>query len=347
MKLKRSVLAAAATLALSMGMVTGVATSASAATTTYEITPHNGDIYQVTDNVAKKLSYEMWENRGFPKPTKAKVKYVKYSWSNSIYAVTPWSNGGWDHITGSEWRKAGRPAPQKTNWVPGSYLFKWSTDPDIGIIEPSGKYHWLTASQWNAMGNPAPEHRAREGFAKLTWSNTIARMSDVKSGQGYPISYGHWASENHPDPLDVKRFAGDQFYQFAGTSTIFYAGPTMNRAITYREWVAAGAPKPTIKAAPDNRTLGKSVMLAYGFGENQWSCLEQLWTKESGWNHKAGNGSGAYGIPQALPGSKMASAGADWATNPETQIRWGLGYIKSMYGDPCGAWGTFQSKGWY
>ena len=66
--------------------------------------------------------------------------------------------------------------------------------------------------------------------------------------------------------------------------------------------------------------------------------------RESGWNVYADNpSSSAYGIPQALPGSKMASAGADWATNPVTQIRWGLGYIQDRYGSPCGAWGHSQS----
>jgi hypothetical protein len=73
-----------------------------------------------------------------------------------------------------------------------------------------------------------------------------------------------------------------------------------------------------------------------------------LWNKESGWRVNAYNsGSGAYGIPQALPGSKMASAGADWQTNAATQIKWGLGYIKGRYGTPCGAWGHSQSVGWY
>ena len=57
--------------------------------------------------------------------------------------------------------------------------------------------------------------------------------------------------------------------------------------------------------------------------------------------------SGAYGIPQALPGSKMASAGSDWRTNPKTQIKWGLGYISGRYGDPCGAWSHFLRKNWY
>jgi hypothetical protein len=80
----------------------------------------------------------------------------------------------------------------------------------------------------------------------------------------------------------------------------------------------------------------------------QYRCLEQLWTRESGWNHLADNpSSDAYGIPQSLPGSKMASAGADWRTNPATQIRWGLDYIRASYGTPCGAWAHSQAVGWY
>jgi hypothetical protein len=80
----------------------------------------------------------------------------------------------------------------------------------------------------------------------------------------------------------------------------------------------------------------------------QFSCLVKLWEKESGWNHMARNrSSGAHGIPQALPGSKMSSAGPNWRTNPETQIKWGLGYIKARYSTPCGAWNAFLRKGWY
>ncbi|AQY03322.1 phospholipase [Microbacterium foliorum] len=86
----------------------------------------------------------------------------------------------------------------------------------------------------------------------------------------------------------------------------------------------------------------------YGWGADQFSCLDSLWTKESGWNYQAYNASGgATGIPQALPGSKMASAGSDWQTNAATQIRWGLGYISSVYGTPCSAWGHSQSVNWY
>jgi hypothetical protein len=97
-----------------------------------------------------------------------------------------------------------------------------------------------------------------------------------------------------------------------------------------------------------NRKIGCALMLDRGFKISQFPCLNKLWDRESGWNHKAYNsGSGAYGIPQALPGSKMQSAGSDWKTNPATQIKWGLGYIKGRYGNPCNAWQHSEDVGWY
>ncbi|TWP36190.1 lytic transglycosylase domain-containing protein [Leekyejoonella antrihumi] len=96
------------------------------------------------------------------------------------------------------------------------------------------------------------------------------------------------------------------------------------------------------------QAIASSMLSSYGWGQDQMGCLTSLWNKESGWNVSASNGgSGAYGIPQSLPGSKMASAGADWRTNPATQIRWGLGYIQSVYGSPCSAWGHSQATNWY
>ena len=98
----------------------------------------------------------------------------------------------------------------------------------------------------------------------------------------------------------------------------------------------------------DPRTIARALLAEFGFGEDQFGCLDSLWERESHWNVHADNpSSSAYGIPQALPGSKMSSAGADWASNPVTQIRWGLGYIEDRYGSPCGAWGHSQSHGWY
>ncbi|MCJ1710833.1 lytic transglycosylase domain-containing protein [Clavibacter michiganensis subsp. phaseoli] len=93
--------------------------------------------------------------------------------------------------------------------------------------------------------------------------------------------------------------------------------------------------------------IARSILASQGMGDDQYACLDYLWTKESGWRVNAYNPSGAYGIPQALPGSKMASAGADWQTNPATQITWGLGYIDSRYGSPCGAKAHSVLKNWY
>jgi len=96
------------------------------------------------------------------------------------------------------------------------------------------------------------------------------------------------------------------------------------------------------------KDIARRLVAARGWGSGQFSCLDSLWTKESRWNHRATNpSSGAYGIPQALPGSKMASAGSDWRSNPATQIKWGLSYIADRYGTPCGAWSHSKARGWY
>jgi membrane protein involved in colicin uptake len=103
-------------------------------------------------------------------------------------------------------------------------------------------------------------------------------------------------------------------------------------------------------AQADPRSAARALLADYGFDDSQFSCLDQLWMGESGWRYNAANSSsGAYGIPQSLPGSKMGSIGSDWQTNPVTQIRWGLTYIKNSYGTPCGAWDTWQSRSphWY
>ncbi|MFD0888593.1 transglycosylase SLT domain-containing protein, partial [Streptosporangium algeriense] len=97
-----------------------------------------------------------------------------------------------------------------------------------------------------------------------------------------------------------------------------------------------------------NQALAAPMVAARGWGGADFGCLRRLWTRESNWNHRARNrSSGAYGIPQALPGKKMAGAGRDWRTNPRTQIKWGLDYIRQRHGSPCGAWAHFRSHGWY
>ena len=105
-------------------------------------------------------------------------------------------------------------------------------------------------------------------------------------------------------------------------------------------------PAPAPSGSP--QAIAQSMLKSFGWSPGQFSCLKPLWQHESSWSVSASNSStGAYGIPQAVPGSKMASAGPDWKTNASTQIKWGLGYIKGTYGSPCAAWSHEQADGWY
>lgn len=106
---------------------------------------------------------------------------------------------------------------------------------------------------------------------------------------------------------------------------------------------------PSVTPDPGSaQAYAQQAVKARGWSDSDFSCLVSLWNKESGWRVNAFNPAGpAYGIPQAVPGSKMASAGSDWATNPNTQIEWGLGYIASVYGTPCNAWAHSQAQNWY
>lgn len=111
------------------------------------------------------------------------------------------------------------------------------------------------------------------------------------------------------------------------------------------ELFVGSAPYPSPESA---KGFALEQVLAKGWDYNQYSCLVKLWERESNWRWYAENrSSGAYGIPQSLPASKMASAGPDWRTNPQTQIRWGLGYIDGRYGKPCSALAHSDKHNWY
>lgn len=110
----------------------------------------------------------------------------------------------------------------------------------------------------------------------------------------------------------------------------------------------AGPVPSSCKAYTGNQATGCTLMLQRGYALSQMPCLVNMWNKESHWRTTAENkSSGAYGIPQALPASKMAKYGADYRTNPVPQIKWGLDYIKNRYSSPCGAWSYWQAHGWY
>jgi hypothetical protein len=157
--------------------------------------------------------------------------------------------------------------------------------------------------------------------------------------------------------LTASIVAPDSGYSaFAGTPTVVgsaqsfeAAGGSPSVAVRDGFTVSKAASVPTA-GVPDPSTaqgIALAQLTALGLGASEFDCLVSLWDRESHWNVSAANASGAYGIPQALPGSKMASAGADWETNPATQISWGLSYIADRYGSPCGAWAHSEDVGWY
>lgn len=137
----------------------------------------------------------------------------------------------------------------------------------------------------------------------------------------------------------------------AETAAAVAAAEAAAQAQAQREAEAAAAAAAAAAANTPEGAKATARQLAaadHGWGDGQFSCLESLWTKESDWDYQAYNpSSGATGIPQSLPGDKMASAGADWQTNATTQIRWGLDYIARAYGTPCAAWGHSQATNWY
>lgn len=143
----------------------------------------------------------------------------------------------------------------------------------------------------------------------------------------------------------VERNKDSQQLSVAGTYTQTAARDAFTTSEVYVAPVApaAGTPDPGTAQA-----IAFQLLAERGLGQDEFSCLVALWNRESGWNVYAHNtSSGAYGIPQSLPGEKMAAVAGDWATNPTTQILWGLAYIEGRYGTPCGAWGASESQGWY
>lgn len=133
--------------------------------------------------------------------------------------------------------------------------------------------------------------------------------------------------------------------------TKFHPNAITNARSRYPSWLAADR---EVKSLSSPRAYAVQQIDARGWNMRQWACLDRLWWHESNWRYKAGDssGRGAYGIPQAAPGSKMSAAGKDWKTNPQTQIDWGLDYIENRYGTPCKAWdfwahqAAFGDHGW-
>jgi hypothetical protein len=174
-----------------------------------------------------------------------------------------------------------------------------------------------------AVGGPAAR-------GELTRSNRLM-LSHSRDGLRRPLAYGQIRSGLR----DKSAFLPQQ-------------RPQLRLAAASAEPATGSSPGQAAVPTGSPQKIALAMLGSYGWPASQFGCLNELWTRESGWNPQAANPySGAFGIPQALPGSKMASAGQDWATNPATQIHWGLGYIRELYGSPCGAWSHELATGAY
>lgn len=200
----------------------------------------------------------------------------------------------------------------------------WKTDPATDLLDAAP-----------ALTSDDPDNRGTCDFT-LRWDHgRRLRPWHIIHLDGLGIYDGRWLIESVQIPND-------------GTSPVT-ASATRPRPISQETENPAAPTAPKNKTSPAYaKWFAKKLLAKYGWDAEQFAPLDKLWTRESGWRWDATNGdSGAYGIPQSLPASKMASAGADWKTNPETQIRWGLGYIKGRYRTPARAWEHSQQTGWY
>ena len=171
----------------------------------------------------------------------------------------------------------------------------------------------------------------------------VAGLSAVSIVDPYSGAMASTFSMNYYQDQQVD----EQIYGWETTQTISFSRGGFN-IVTGKDAAALFVELADIPEPGTSKAIAFNLVTKAGWGRDQYSCLVKLWERESNWRVTATNrDSGAYGIPQALPGDKMASAGPDWQTNPATQIAWGLGYIDGRYGSPCGAWGHSQSNGWY
>ena len=208
------------------------------------------------------------------------------------------------------------------------------------------------------LPTPSPVVETKANAPKRALRSTIMLSSLAVAATGAVVTGGVVSASSEPATAAVGLNSTDLVQLTAGELADREAGVSRSedrRAATdpAKEAALVQADGPAMTRTEslsqgDPRDIARALLPQFGFSADQFSCLDSLWTRESNWTVNADNPtSSAYGIPQALPGSKMSSAGSDWATNPVTQIRWGLGYIQDRYGSPCSAWGHSQGVGWY
>lgn len=241
-----------------------------------------------------------------------------------------------DGVTKSPWKHV------NSNTTPaGGHGYQWGNDSAL--------------PGWEKVSTPTPGDiiSFQPGAQGGRWNASFGHVAYVgqvgADGSMVTENYGdaEYFLENYtPDMVKQLVSSGQAVIKHNPNSKLKIKTENGVTTVDNANYAAAGT------SAGDAQAYAKTQMKAYGWDDNQFACLVELWNHESGWNYTADNPtSDAYGIPQALPGEKMASEGADWATNPQTQIRWGLKYIKDRpdYGFPCAAWTLWQQRSphWY
>ena len=191
---------------------------------------------------------------------------------------------------------------------------------------------WTTVAAFLGFAILQPSAYGLEFSATTTLTLPASEFPDSLTGEVYLTS--------KTDP-EIAPIEAALFSELSSSATVSASAMSL---------VSSASASVELARDPDGaREIAKSLMEEkYGWGDKQYACLDDLWIKESNWNYRASNKrTGAHGIPQALPATKMDSAGTDWRTNPVTQISWGLRYIDVRYDTPCKAWAKFKRSNWY
>ena len=260
--------------------------------------------------------------------------------SGGAYAATQVNDGGGKSLNETEVRLAAIGSPNgSVNSQTSGLTIEGQSDSVYTVTEESTEEHGRVEKETDSLpeGETKVETEGVDGLVRTTY--------EVTSKDGTEVSRTPLSSSVVTEKVDEVVLVG------TGSGAQKPAGEAGGGG---GGGGGEAAPAPAPSPAGDGTTpdgaqaIARSMMGSYGWGDGEFSCLQSLWNRESGWNYQAENASsGAYGIPQALPGSKMSSVADDWATNPSTQITWGMQYIQGRYGTPCSAWAHSESVGWY
>jgi len=260
--------------------------------------------------------------------------------SGGAYAATQVNDGGGKSLNETEVRLAAIGGPNgSVNSQTSGLTIEGQSDSVYTVTEESTEEHGRVEKETDSLpeGETKVETEGVDGLVRTTY--------EVTSKDGTEVSRTPLSSSVVTEKVDEVVLVG------TGSGAQKPAGEAGGGG---GGGGGEAAPAPAPSPAGDGTTpdgaqaIARSMMGSYGWGDGEFSCLQSLWNRESGWNYQAENASsGAYGIPQALPGSKMSSVAGDWATNPSTQITWGMQYIQGRYGTPCSAWAHSESVGWY